>query len=169
MRVARSCWRSLYLLLLLIAAAVDGRVRRPKVGAAGAVWIHGWSRRIVRALGIICNVNGVLAGRWRSCLLNHFVAGIPLLLSTIRPFVMVAKKEVRDWPLLRWLTAQAGPAYVKRGGGAATYPEVNRAMAEAYRSGLPVVFFPEGTTTDGAYPEGRGDAVSARLVSFGVE
>jgi 1-acyl-sn-glycerol-3-phosphate acyltransferase len=27
-------------------------------------------------------------------------------------------------------------------------------MAEAYRSGLPVLFFPEGTTTDGSYPEG---------------
>jgi 1-acyl-sn-glycerol-3-phosphate acyltransferase len=27
---------------------------------------------------------------------------------------------------------------------------VNQAMAEAYRSGLPVLFFPEGTTTDGS-------------------
>jgi 1-acyl-sn-glycerol-3-phosphate acyltransferase len=27
-------------------------------------------------------------------------------------------------------------------------------MAKAYRSGLPVLFFPEGTTTDGSYPEG---------------
>jgi 1-acyl-sn-glycerol-3-phosphate acyltransferase len=27
---------------------------------------------------------------------------------------------------------------------------VNAAMAAAYRSGLPVLFFPEGTTTDGA-------------------
>ena len=37
------------------------------------------------------------------------------------------------------------------------YPGVNRAMAEAYRSGMPVLFFPEGTTTDGSvefYPSG---------------
>jgi 1-acyl-sn-glycerol-3-phosphate acyltransferase len=27
-------------------------------------------------------------------------------------------------------------------------------MAEAYASGLPVLFFPEGTTTDGDYPDG---------------
>ena len=27
-------------------------------------------------------------------------------------------------------------------------------MAEAYASGLPVLFFPEGTTTDGAFPDG---------------
>jgi 1-acyl-sn-glycerol-3-phosphate acyltransferase len=63
---------------------------------------------------------------------------------------MVAKTEVRGWPLLGWLTAQAGTVYVQRGGGPRTYPAVNAAMAEAYRSGLPVLFFPEGTTTDGA-------------------
>jgi len=39
--------------------------------------------------------------------------------------------------------------YVERGGGLKTYPGVNAAMAEAYRSGLPVLFFPEGTTTEG--------------------
>jgi 1-acyl-sn-glycerol-3-phosphate acyltransferase len=39
---------------------------------------------------------------------------------------------------------------VQRGGRPTTYPAVNAAMAEAYRSGLPVLFFPEGTTTDGA-------------------
>jgi 1-acyl-sn-glycerol-3-phosphate acyltransferase len=63
---------------------------------------------------------------------------------------MVAKTEVRGWPLLGWLTAQAGTVYVERGGGPTTYSTVNAAMAEAYRSGLPVLFFPEGTTTDGA-------------------
>jgi 1-acyl-sn-glycerol-3-phosphate acyltransferase len=63
---------------------------------------------------------------------------------------MVAKTEIRGWPLLGWLTARAGTVYVQRGGGPVTYPAVNAAMAEAYRSGLPVLFFPEGTTTDGA-------------------
>jgi len=57
---------------------------------------------------------------------------------------------VRGWPLLGWITAQAGTVYVQRGGGPTTYPRVNAEMAEAYRSGLPVLFFPEGTTTDGA-------------------
>jgi 1-acyl-sn-glycerol-3-phosphate acyltransferase len=72
-----------------------------------------------------------------------------LVMSAAQPFVMVAKSEVRSWPLFGWLTAQAGTVYVRRGGGPATYPAVNAAMAEAYRSGLPVLFFPEGTTTDG--------------------
>jgi 1-acyl-sn-glycerol-3-phosphate acyltransferase len=62
---------------------------------------------------------------------------------------MVSKSEVKRWPLLGRLTAQAGTVYVDREGGPPTYPAVNHAMDEAYRSGLPVLFFPEGTTTDG--------------------
>jgi 1-acyl-sn-glycerol-3-phosphate acyltransferase len=81
---------------------------------------------------------------------NHLSYLDILLYSSVQPFVMVAKTEVRGWPLLGWLTAQAGTVYVERGGGPKTYPTVNAAMAEAYRSGLPVLFFPEGTTTDGA-------------------
>ena len=63
---------------------------------------------------------------------------------------MVAKSEVRKWPLLGRLTVRAGTVYVDRDGGPATYSAVNRAMAEAYGRGLPVLFFPEGTTTDGS-------------------
>ena len=89
-----------------------------------------------------------------------------------------AKTEVRGWPLLGWLTAQAGTVYVDRGGKPESYPAVNAAMARAYRSGLPVLFFPEGTTTDGSevLPFRRGlfhsvlrDAVEARTVALSYE
>jgi len=145
----RSVVRSLLFVAMLLAAAVDCRVRRPKVGAAGAVWIHGWCRRIVRVLGFRCVVEGLvpLGGAVVS---NHLSYLDILLYSAVHPFVMVAKTEVRGWPLLGWITAQAGTVYVERGGGPKTYPAVNAAMAEAYQSRLPVLFFPEGTTTDGA-------------------
>jgi 1-acyl-sn-glycerol-3-phosphate acyltransferase len=135
--------------ILLVAAVVDCRIRRPKVGAEGAVWIHGWCKRIVRVLGFRCEVEGriPLGGAVVS---NHLSYLDILFYSSVQPFVMVAKTEVRGWPLLGWITAQAGTVYVERGGGPRTYPAVNAAMAEAYRSGLPVLFFPEGTTTDGA-------------------
>lgn len=149
LRLMRSVWRSFLFLGLLVAAAVDCRIRRPKWGAQGAVWIHGWCRRIVGVLGFRCEVEGriPLGGAVVS---NHLSYLDILLYSSVQPFVMVAKTEVRGWPLLGWLTAQAGTVYVQRGGGPGTYPAVNAAMAEAYRSGLPVLFFPEGTTTDGA-------------------
>jgi lyso-ornithine lipid O-acyltransferase len=149
LRLVRSVWRSLLFLALLVAAAVDCRIRRPKWGAEGAVWIHGWCRRIVGVLGFRCEVEGRMP-RGGAVVSNHLSYLDILLYSSVQPFVMVAKTEVRDWPLLGWLTAQAGTVYVERGGGPKTWPGVNAAMAEAYRSGLPVLFFPEGTTTDGA-------------------
>ena len=81
---------------------------------------------------------------------NHLSYLDILLYAAHRPFVMVAKSEVSEWPLIGWLTRQAGTVYVVRGGGPATYPAVNQAMGEAFLSGLPVLFFPEGTTTDGS-------------------
>lgn len=164
-RLARSGVRSGLLLGLLVAATVDGRVRHAlglvHDGAEGAVWIHRWCRRIVRCMGIGYEVEGELPGsaaaageRFESVVCNHLSYIDILLMSAVRPFCMVAKTEVRAWPLLGWLTAQAGTVYVDRGGKPETYPGVNAAMAEAYRSGLPVLFFPEGTTTDGLLPEG---------------
>jgi 1-acyl-sn-glycerol-3-phosphate acyltransferase len=138
---------------LLSAAAIDFWIRRPKVGAEGAIWIHGWCKKIVEALGMECEVTGALPESG-AVVCNHLSYLDILLFSSVRPFVMVAKTEVRGWPLFGWLTAQAGTVYVKRGGGPATYPAVNAAMAEAYASGLPVLFFPEGTTTDGNYLDG---------------
>ena len=148
-RLLRSVSRSFVFLTLLMAAVVDWSVRRPEVGAGGAVWIHGWSRRIVKWMGFRCEVEGRIPARG-AVVSNHLSYLDFLLYSSVRPFVMVAKTEVRSWPLFGWITSRAGTVYVERGGGPKTYPRVNAEMAEAYRSGLPVLFFPEGTTTDGA-------------------
>ena len=157
----RSLGRTLFFLALLLLATLDGRLRHAlgllHDGPDGAVWIHRWCRRMVRCLGIACTVDGELPGRlaasgggFEAVVCNHLSYIDILLMSAVRPFVMVAKTEVRAWPLLGWLTAQAGTVYVTRGGKPETYPAVNAAMAHAYRSGLPVLFFPEGTTTDGS-------------------
>ena len=127
-------------------------MRRPKRGPEGAIWIHHWCRRIVATLGIDLKVSGVLpsaADGPVAVVSNHLSYLDILLYSAARPFVMVSKSELKRWPLLGRLTAQAGTVYVHREGGPPTHPAVNRAMAEAYRSGLPVLFFPEGTTTNG--------------------
>jgi 1-acyl-sn-glycerol-3-phosphate acyltransferase len=149
LRWVRSVWRSLVFAGLLLAAGVEWWVRRPKLGAEGAVWIHRWCQRIVRVMGFRCEVEGWIP-REGAVVSNHLSYLDILVYSSVRPFVMVAKTEVRGWPLLGWIMSRAGTVYVERGGGPKSWPAVNAAMAEAYRSGLPVLFFPEGTTTDGA-------------------
>lgn len=159
-RLIRSLWRSSLFLALLLAAVADGSVRKMffgmKPGPDGAVWVSRWCRRIMRVMGIHCKVEGVLpeAGSDGLAVVSNHLSYLDILVcSSLRPFVMVSKVEVRGWPLLGWITAQAGTVYVERsdvkGGQKQTHAEVNARMAHAFRSGLPVLFFPEGTTTGG--------------------
>lgn len=160
MTLLRSIVRSCLFVSLLLATCVDGQFRKlflgMRPGPEGAVWVHRWCRRIVRALGIVCEFEGrppTVTAHALAVVSNHLSYLDILIYSAITPFIMVAKSEVRHWPLLGWITAQAGTVYVQRadvkGGQTQTHAQVNAAMREAYRSGLPVLFFPEGTTTDG--------------------
>jgi 1-acyl-sn-glycerol-3-phosphate acyltransferase len=169
MRLLRSTYRSVVFVGLLLAAVAHGQWRKMfrgmKVGADGAVWVSAWCRRIVRALSLVCEVEGQVpeaSAGGLAVVANHLSYLDILVMSAVRPFVMVSKCEVRGWPLLGWITAQAGTVYVERadvkGGQTQTHAEVNAMMAAAFRSGLPVLFFPEGTTTsgDGVLPFRRG-------------
>lgn len=149
MHVLRATWRISKAVALLIGLALDFLLRPSRGVQDSAERVHRCCRRLVRALGVAWKAQGDLPASG-AVIANHLSYLDILLLAAVRPFVMVAKSEVRGWPLIGWITAQAGTVYVVRGGGPATYPSVNRAMAEAYRSGLPVLFFPEGTTTDGS-------------------
>jgi len=78
MRLFRSIWRSAMVVALLVAAVVDGQFRkvflRMKVGPQGAVWVHGWCRRIVRALGFGVSWDGpapVAGERGLAVVSNH--------------------------------------------------------------------------------------------------
>jgi 1-acyl-sn-glycerol-3-phosphate acyltransferase len=158
----RSASRTALFVALLLATCLDGQIRKLffglRPGPEGAIWVHHWCRRIVRILGIPCDVAGPLpiaTGRGLAVVSNHLSYLDILIYSAATPFIMVAKSEVRQWPLLGWITAQAGTVYVQRadvkGGQTQTHAQVDAAMAHAYRSGLPVLFFPEGTTTDGSH------------------
>ena len=68
--------------------------------------------------------------------------------AALAPCVFVGKAEIRGWPVLGWMTTMSGTIYVERGRGGSAARAASR-MQEAAVAGVPVVFFPEGTTTDG--------------------
>ena len=161
MRIVWALLKAGFVLPMLLAAIADGQLRKwlglMTPGPEGAVWVHRWCRRLVWALGIECEVSGPIpeAGSGMLAVVSNHLSYLDVLLySATRPFVMVSKIEVRGWPLIGWITAQAGTVYLQRadvqGGQTQTHAQVNAMMAAAYRSGLPVMFFPEGTTTDGS-------------------
>src|SRR5437016_123628 len=111
-------------------------------------WLQRWSRFACRVVGIRVTTRGSMP---QSGLLvcNHLSYLDIIVLSSIRPCIFVAKRDVAGWPLFGWLAHAAGTIFVDRQRPLATAFAVNRIHA-AIATGLPVVLFPEGTSSDGS-------------------
>jgi 1-acyl-sn-glycerol-3-phosphate acyltransferase len=80
---------------------------------------------------------------------NHLSYLDVLAFASLSPCVFVAKQEVRGWPVFGAFATMAGTVYVSRERRAANSGAA-ALMEEALAAGVPVVLFPEGTSSDGA-------------------
>jgi 1-acyl-sn-glycerol-3-phosphate acyltransferase len=110
--------------------------------------LHRWCRFACLVLGLRLTTTGSIP---RSGLLvcNHLSYLDIIALSGLQPCVFVAKRDVRGWPLFGWLARAAGTIFVERNYRSAAATEVAK-ISPAIESGLLVVLFPEGTSSDGA-------------------
>ncbi|WP_320777770.1 lysophospholipid acyltransferase family protein, partial [Streptomyces sp. CRN 30] len=109
--------------------------------------VRGWSRAVVRALGVRLRVTGAVAPAPGGLLLvaNHVSwLDVPLL-AAVRPARMLAKTEVRRWPVAGALAARGGTLFIDRDRLRALPGTVAR-IAGALRAGRTVTAFPEGST-----------------------
>jgi len=135
-----------------LAAAVRGlwehRKLRPNASRAEcAEWLHESCPRGLSAIAVQLST----AGQFPSCGLivsNHLSYLDILAFSAAVPCVFVSKAEVERWPIIGRYARWAGCVFVRRHdkGDAA---RANVSVAESLKNGVPVVLFPEGTTTDG--------------------
>ncbi len=98
-------------------------------------------------MGIAIAVDGTFPERG-AVISNHTGYLDILTFAALAPCVFVSKAEIRSWPVLGWMTTMSGTIYVERGRGGSAARAAGQ-MQEAAGAGLPVVFFPEGTTTNG--------------------
>lgn len=80
---------------------------------------------------------------------NHLSYLDVLAYASTMPCAFVAKQDVRKWPVFGAFGTMAGTIYVNRARGAANGGAV-RSIEEALAAGVPVVLFPEGTSSDGS-------------------
>ena len=143
----RLCWRGATVVTLIGAGLVEAVVRRPGTRAARAAWVHRLCGRILRSLGIPVTQEGSFPATG-AVVLNHQGYLDILAVAALHPCVFVSKAEVRRYPVIGWMTTMAGTVYVERGrGGSGAAASVR--IREAADDGLPIVFFPEGTTSNG--------------------
>ncbi|MEU1684218.1 lysophospholipid acyltransferase family protein [Micromonospora sp. NPDC005707] len=111
--------------------------------------LRGWARGTLRALGVRLAVRGRLPRPPALLVANHVSWLDILAVLAVAPARMLAKREVRDWPVLGPLAAAAGTVFVDRSRPRDLPATVGRVVG-ALRAGHSVAVFPEGTTWCGA-------------------
>ena len=100
---------------------------------------------------------------------NHVSYLDAIAIAAAVPCAPIAKSEVASWPIIGTAASQLGVIFVQRDSPASRVRALLRARA-ALAAGVPVMNFPEGTTTDGSelLPFHRGIFGLARLAGFPI-
>ncbi|MER6784879.1 lysophospholipid acyltransferase family protein [Streptomyces sp. NPDC000658] len=139
--------RAVLRLTTVAALVLVGVVLSPLGQWVPARAVRCWSRAVVRAAGVRIRVTGAPAPTAAGLLLvaNHVSwLDIPLL-AGVRPARMLAKAEIRRWPVAGALAARGGVLFIDRDRLRALPGTVAR-IAGVLRAGRAVAVFPEGST-----------------------
>ncbi len=148
MNFFRAAWRSVRLAGMFLAAGTELAVKRPSTREQRAEWLHRNSARVLEGLGVEVRVEGDFPNQG-ALISNHLSYLDILVFASLHRCVFVSMEEVKRWPVIGWMTTMSGTVYVARGhGGSAA--RARKGMAAAVDAGLPVVFFPEGKTSNGS-------------------
>lgn len=144
-------------LLTGVAAVVLGILLVPVVALFGAGQrdrlTRGWTRTVIRLFGLRIRVSGAaprpepVAGAPGGVLVvaNHISwLDIPLI-ATLYPGRVLAKSDIRRWPVLGAVADLGGTLFVERDRLRAL-PGTVRDIRDALRAGSRVIVFPEGST-----------------------
>ncbi|MGW0711300.1 lysophospholipid acyltransferase family protein [Streptomyces sp. NPDC002643] len=108
--------------------------------------VRRWSRWIARAAGVRVRISGEAAPTGGLLLVANHVSWLDIpLLAAVRPARMLAKAEIRQWPVAGRLTAHSGALFIDRD-RIRTLPDMVARIADALREGAAVTVFPEGST-----------------------
>lgn len=132
---------TLGLTLLFITALVSGKRTGP--GLFIRQW---WCRIMTQVAGIHTRVEGEVKESLFLLVSNHRCYTDPVIsLQHARAFP-VAKAEVADWPIIGFAARATGVIFVKRKNRESRRRTVT-AIEQSLRAGLPVLIYPEGTTS----------------------
>lgn len=112
-----------------------------------ARWMNRWSRVGAAILSMKIERRG-FAPRTGLIVANHVSYLDIIALAAVTPCLFVAKCEVARWPILGTFARMAGTVFIDRS-RRRDVVRINHEIAKLLELGLPVVLFPEGTSSDG--------------------
>jgi 1-acyl-sn-glycerol-3-phosphate acyltransferase len=144
----RALGRSIQLVGMFAVAGTELAVKQPRTREERADWLHRFCARAVKRMGIEISVSGSFPEDG-AVISNHLSYLDIVVYASLHPCVFVSKAEIERWPVVGWMTTMSGTVYVARGHGGSAM-KARKGMQATLDAGLPVVFFPEGTTTNGS-------------------
>lgn len=110
-------------------------------------YVQHFCRQLCKVFNIEVQVHGEIPREPALWVSNHVSwLDIAVLGSGARVFFL-AKAEIENWPILGKLAKGGGTLFIKRGSGDSI--RIREQIADFLRKDIPVLFFPEATTTDG--------------------
>ncbi|MGW1747182.1 lysophospholipid acyltransferase family protein [Streptomyces sp. NPDC002092] len=137
--------RAVLRMAAVVALVLAGVALSPLGGRIPAELVKRWCRWIVRAAGVQVRITGTAAPTGGLLLVANHISWLDIpLLAAVRPARMLAKSDIRDWPVAGPLAAR-GALFIDRNRLRAL-PETVARIADALRGGQAVGVFPEGST-----------------------
>lgn len=144
-------FRSIRLLLHIISGLIQSAVYPHLDQPAQRRMAQRWSAQLLAILCIRLRHSGAppAVEAQRVMLAANHISWLDVYsLNTVCPARFVAKAEIRGWPLLGWLSRNAGTLFIERTKRSDT-ARINADIADVLKVGDRVAVFPEGTTNDG--------------------
>lgn len=116
--------------------------------AGRIAWMQWMSRRFLALLHCQVTVSGDIPSEGLIAS-NHLGYVDILVMGSLCPAIFVAKSDVNGWPVFGWLTRNAGTIFVSRDHPTKVPAQLSE-MKKPLKEGIPVVLFPEGTSSDGS-------------------
>lgn len=148
LRALRRAVALAFTLILCVARLALYRLQGPLTLERRAHWIQVSCRLVCAALGIDYQVEGRPPAQG-VVVANHLSYLDILILSAAMPCFFVAKAEIASWPFFGWIASRGGTLFIDRS-SLASAEKVSKMISERLELTVPVLFFPEGTSTDGA-------------------
>lgn len=111
-------------------------------------WLHRSACRVLRAFDICTAVHGQPPAHGL-VVANHLSYLDIVIISSVMPCFFVSKAEVDHWPYFGRAARTGGTIFIDRRSRASA-ADVARQIADRLKQPVPILLFPEGTSTDGS-------------------
>ena len=143
-------WRAVALVFVLAASVIRYwllRVRGPLALEGRARWLQDTCIRVLRSMDVRWDVKGMIPTHGL-VVSNHLSYLDIAVLSAAMPCFFVSKSEINAWPFFGKAARVGGTLFIDRSSRASA-EKIAAMIGERLKLSVPVLFFPEGTSTDG--------------------